>query len=126
MLLMLSIASASDLLVEVRGLASDAGTVRCAVYDRPATWLTRTVLASAAAAPTKGVATCRFPDLPAGTYAATAMHDANDNGDMDFTLLGLPREAWGVSKDAPAVLGKPRFDAAAFAHDGRAVVIHVR
>jgi uncharacterized protein (DUF2141 family) len=41
------------------------------------------------------------------------VHDANGNGGMDFSLLGLPEETYGFSNGARALLGPPSFDAAA-------------
>ena len=38
------------------------------------------------------------PNVPPGTYAAQAFHDEDDNGKLDRTLLGLPKEAMGFSK----------------------------
>ncbi len=39
-------------------------------------------------------------DLPAGDYAVKLFHDANDNGEMDSNLLGLPQEGYGFSNNA--------------------------
>jgi uncharacterized protein (DUF2141 family) len=52
-------------------------------------------------------------ELPPGTYAIAVIHDANGNGDMDFDLLGLPKESYGFSNGARPRLGPPSFDAAA-------------
>lgn len=52
--------------------------------------------------------------VPPGVYAAQAFHDEDDNGKLDRTILGLPREAMGFSRDAPMRMGPPRFDAASF------------
>jgi len=118
---------AADLLVQVRGLDSDLGQVRCALYDSADAWLEpEGVVASVDATPVGGSAACRFSGVSPGRYAVSVLHDANLSGDMDWTLLGLPKESWGVSRDAPATLSRPRFEAAAFVHDGRIHVIHVR
>ena len=53
-------------------------------------------------------------NVPAGIYAAQAFHDEDDNGRLDRTLLGLPKEAMGFSNNAPMRMGPPSFDAASF------------
>ena len=54
-------------------------------------------------------------NVPAGTYAAQAFHDENDDGRLDRNFLGLPKEGMGFSGNAPMHYGPPRFDAAMFA-----------
>ncbi len=65
-----------------------------------------------------GAVTLTIPNVPAGTYAAQAFHDENNNGRLDRTLLGLPREAMGFSNNAPLRLGPPSFATAAFPVSG--------
>ncbi len=122
----IAIASAApDLIVEIRGIGSTHGQIRCALYDDASRWLSRDVRASDAVRPEGDSARCRFPALPEGIYAVSVLHDEDDDGEMDL-FLGLPRERWGVSRDAPARFGRPRFEDAAFLHDGRTIVIHLR
>ena len=51
----------------------------------------------------------RFDELPAGALAVAAFHDENSSGDLDKNWFGLPTEPWGVSNNASAFLGPPRF-----------------
>jgi uncharacterized protein (DUF2141 family) len=55
----------------------------------------------------------RFDNVPAGTYAISAFHDANGNGKLDSNFLGLPLEAVGMSNN-PKLNGPPRFKPARF------------
>jgi len=55
-----------------------------------------------------------FKDLPAGTYAIAALHDANSNGKMDTNILGIPKEDFGASNDAVARFGPPKYKDAKF------------
>ena len=59
----------------------------------------------------------RFDDLPPGSYAAALIHDENSNAKLD-TLLGIPREGFGFSRNPPIGFGPPRFSAAQFALGG--------
>lgn len=56
----------------------------------------------------------RFDALPSGTYAVSLFHDENGNGRLD-TVLGIPREGFGFSRNPPIRFGPPRFAAARFA-----------
>ena len=56
----------------------------------------------------------RFEGLPLGTYAAAVIHDENGNRRLD-TLLGVPREGFGFSRNPAIRFGPPRFSAARFA-----------
>lgn len=56
----------------------------------------------------------RFDGLPSGEYAIAMLHDENGNGRLD-TLMGMPREGFGFSRNPAIRLGPPRFSAAEFA-----------
>ena len=53
-----------------------------------------------------------FTDLPPGEYAIKALHDVNDNKDMDYTMIGMPKEPYGFSNNAMGTFGPPDFDQA--------------
>ncbi len=65
-------------------------------------------------AATPGDVHVTIANVPPGTYAAQAFHDENNNGILDRSILGLPREAMGFSNNAPMRMGPPRFEIAAF------------
>lgn len=67
----------------------------------------------------KSQARCTFEEIPPGTYAIGVIHDENMNGELDTNLLGVPKEGYGFSNDARALLGAPTFAAASFPYDGR-------
>lgn len=73
--------------------------------------------------PVKGNQACLvFKDLPSGTYAIAALHDANSNGKMDTNLLGIPKEDFGASNDAIARFGPPKYKDAKFEVDGNKTI----
>jgi uncharacterized protein (DUF2141 family) len=55
----------------------------------------------------------RFDGLPSGAYAVSLFHDENGNGRLD-TIVGIPREGFGFSRNPPIRFGPPRFAAARF------------
>jgi len=108
-------AGAADIVVRVGGLSEPLGQVGCSLFagatgfpmdSTPA----RNLWLPAAAT---GV-TCRFNDVPEGTYAVSIGHDLNGNRRVDTNFIGLPTEQWGVSNNARPSLRAPRFDEASF------------
>ena len=67
--------------------------------------LTRTVPA------TQG--SVKFDALPVGDYAVAVIHDENANKKLD-TLMGIPREGFGFSRNPAIGFGPPKFTAARF------------
>lgn len=120
-------ASASEVLVRVGGIAASTGEIGCALFrsgpDFPMTVSgARQVWLKADAA---GV-TCRFDGVPDGTWAVSVAHDLNGNRRIDTNLVGLPTEAWGVSRNVRPTLRAPRFDESAFeVAAGRPVALEV-
>ncbi len=60
-----------------------------------------------------GVATVEFKDVPEGTYAILALHDENENNQMDFEASGMPIESYGSSNNDMS-MGPPLFSSAKF------------
>ncbi len=99
--------------VIVSGVRSNAGHVLVAVCDK-ATFLEPTCRYTGRAPASNGAVTIRIEGVPPGIYAAQAFQDENDNGKIDRSLLGFPREGLGFSNDAKISFGPPSFDDAAF------------
>ena len=55
-----------------------------------------------------------IPGLPPGRYAVAVFHDTDGNGDLTLWPFGLPKEAYGFSRDARGSFGPPAFASAAF------------
>ena len=62
----------------------------------------------------------RFSGLPYGQYAVAVIHDANNNAKLD-TVLGIPREGFGFSRNPAINFGPPRFKSAEFGVDASPV-----
>lgn len=110
--------TAAPLLVNVTGVATAGGIVRCALFggaqgfpkdDQHALQLLRVVPESV------GAVVCRFTDVPDGRYAVSVAHDINGNGKVDANMVGQPTEPWGTTNDVRPRLRAPRFDEAAIA-----------
>jgi uncharacterized protein (DUF2141 family) len=64
-------------------------------------------------------ASCYFSDIPSGNYSMVVVHDENMNGKLDTNWVGVPKEGFGFSNKAKALLSAPSFSASSFQYDGR-------
>jgi uncharacterized protein (DUF2141 family) len=106
-------ARAGDLEVDVTGVEQARGHVRVAICTQDI-FLKRACPYEGAAEAKPGVTVVRVGGVPPGVYAAQVFHDDTDAGVVHQNLLGVPREAFGFSNDAPLHLSGPRFTEAAF------------
>ncbi|MFD1615211.1 DUF2141 domain-containing protein [Gelatiniphilus marinus] len=60
-----------------------------------------------------GKITVTFKNIKPGTYAIMALHDENENNQMDFEDNGMPKEQYGMSNN-PMSYGPPQFATAKF------------
>ena len=120
-------ATAAELNVEIKGIASSSGDVYVAVYDKAEKWM-KTGLASAKVAAKKGSVTVTFKDLPEGDYAISLYHDENGNGKMDTNLIGMPTEPYAFSNDAAGNFGPASFEQAKFKVEGekKSIIINIK
>lgn len=115
LLIMISLpaaANAGDLEVTVTGVRNANGHVLVAVCSQT-DFLSRTCTYRGRAPAHGGAVVVRVTGVPAGTYAVEAYHDENDNNVLDRTVLGVPKEGLGLSRDAPIRFGPPSFGDAA-------------
>ncbi len=113
--------------VTVTNVRSDRGHVRVAVCPR-AGFLQPNCAWHAFAPAHVGSVVVVVPGVPPGVYAVQAFLDENDDGKINRSLLGIPKEGMGFSRDAPMRFGPPSFDDAAVrvGADGAAVSLRLR
>lgn len=99
---------ATDVKVRVNGVDAKGGDMRVEVCTR------ETFLKNC---PYRGIGPAKqgktevvVKDVPPGTYAVIAHHDINRNGEVDRTLLGVPKEGVGFSRSPMLILRAPTFD----------------
>ncbi|MFZ5557512.1 MAG: DUF2141 domain-containing protein [Pseudomonadota bacterium] len=108
--------------VKILDIRNSTGAVACALFEAPKGFPTEFLHSATNIMIIKvrdTQARCDFEDIPPGTYALAVIHDENMNGKLDTNFLGIPREGYGFSNDAKALMGAPSFDAASFPYDGR-------
>lgn len=106
---------ASDLKVRLQNIAHREGQILVGIFKSDSDFpdLQSAFAAKKIEAKVPEV-TLLFEDIPEGRHAVAVFHDKNLNGRLDKNFLGIPREGFGFSRDAPARFGPPAFKAAAF------------
>jgi uncharacterized protein (DUF2141 family) len=105
----------ANLTIHIEQVSPQGGMLRLGVYDAAHYPDDKSTPLAAADVPANaGTITIRLTGLPPGRYAIESFQDVNGNGQMDTSLLGLPLEPYGFSRDAQPFLSKPGFGAVAF------------
>jgi len=123
-----NLVQAADLSVTITGIREPEGHLLVAVVDSATAWDEQGEPVARRRVPADGERiSLEIPDLPAGDYAIQVAHDENDNGGLDFNLLGIPTEGYGFSNN-PDVRRRPTFDEARFTlgADGASIVVELR
>ncbi len=116
----------SNVEVVVKNIKGKAGILRVVLFDSEDHFL-KTPFKGELVKISGETMTVMFKDLPAGTYAASAVHDENENGKLDRGDMGIPVEGYGFSRDASSTFGPPIFSNASFAvPDTKSISINVQ
>jgi len=109
-------ASELTLRVEVNGLRSPKGNIRCLLFTGPTGFPSdpaRSVAYDIVKVEAGKTPICTFRKVPAGRVAITLIHDENLNGTLDTRWFGIPVEGYGFSNGAQAsMFGPPGFEQA--------------
>jgi len=110
---------AGKLSVNVSGLHSDNGVVRCGLYASADSFRKPGQERSGVIARPSGQrATCVFNGLPAGNYAVAVFHAERNETQIEYGMFGKPKQGYGFSRNPSSSFGPPSFDAAAFNYPG--------
>jgi uncharacterized protein (DUF2141 family) len=106
----------TTLTVHIEGMRSKKGIVRaCLTRDEKSfPHCDKDPAAYKVNIPAPEGGTLHFTDVTAGHYAITVLHDENGNAKVD-TMLGIPREGVGFSRNPRLIAGPPSFAATRFA-----------
>jgi uncharacterized protein (DUF2141 family) len=92
---------AADISMQVENITDIRGTLMWSVFDSSETYAADAAPVIAGRSRVMGDSIrVTLHGLPPGRYAVKLFHDANDNGEMDSNLLGLPQEGYGFSNNA--------------------------
>lgn len=87
------------------------GSVFVAVYNRSEGFLDEKKAFYAEVIPVKQTGCLeKQVSLPEGAYAVSCFHDANANGQMDKSWMGIPKEPYGFSGNYTAKMRPPNWE----------------
>jgi uncharacterized protein (DUF2141 family) len=95
--------------VEVGTLHGTKGHVLCTLFDSEAAYKQLRPAKCLVVVAVQPITTCVFQDIAPGAYMITAVHDENDNGVLDKTIFGMPKEGYGVSNNHTYAFKGPEF-----------------
>ena len=107
--------------VEIVNFKSDEGIVLVGLYNSESSFLKEAFIGRKVDVK-NNKAVVSFKDVPDGFYAITVVHDKDENDELTTNFLGIPKESYGASNDAPAMFGPPKWKDAKFeVKDGKVV-----
>ena len=118
-------ATAQNLTVRIENIKDDHGQVAVALFNNVSDFPKKRFQGKVAPAK-KGEVEVVFENLPAGDYAISILHDANNDGKMNTNFMGIPKEGYGFSNNVMGTMGPPSFEKAKFKLSGEKVVIRMR
>ncbi len=97
--------------VIISGIATNAGSVRVAIYDRAENFLqTKKYTYTKSLAAGNNASVQLDFDIPNGDYAVTAYHDINDDHHLDQNYMGIPTEPYALSNNVSVKWRRPTFN----------------
>lgn len=100
-----------QLTIVVKNVKEAKGTVRVGLFDTKDSFLKKPLLKEVVKAQA-GEMKIVFENVKAGSYAISAIHDENENGELDSNFFGMPKEGFGFGNDAIGSFGPPSFEKA--------------
>lgn len=101
--------------VSISNIKNNNGVCRVCIFDNPAAFNGEGKPVQCVAAPVKANrAVAQFENIPAGTYAISVFHDANNNNKFDVNFVGMPKEGYGASGNKLPFAAAPAFKANQF------------
>lgn len=115
LLLISSILSAqnSNLIVNVSGLKNNTGLLAAELYNSKEKFL-KTAYKKGSAVIKSNSASVTFSDVPKGEYTVMVYQDINNNGKLDKSFIGMPKEPVACSNNAKGFMGPPKYEEAKF------------
>jgi uncharacterized protein (DUF2141 family) len=120
---------ADEIVVEILGLENDQGQIGCRIFSKEDGFPDKKEKADKQlySKPKSKKGGCTFVGYKPGTYAISVMHDLDKSGDLNTSLVGRPKEPWGVSNDVPARrFGPPLYQDCTFKYEGGKKIIKIK
>lgn len=111
LLLLLSVSTNRTISVRIANIEAVEGCVRLAVFTNEADFQNKENAVFDRTIPLRSRADISL-DIPlreGETYGIALFHDVNDNGKLDKTMVGIPKEPYAFSNNPKAKWEKPSF-----------------
>lgn len=99
--------------VETTNFKSTKGVAFIGLYDSESSFLNTALIGEKLLIKNNKVV-YTFKDIPPGNYAISVFHDEDENGELTTNFLGIPKESYGASNNAPSRFGPPKWKDARF------------
>ena len=103
-------ADACELEISVSGAAAGSGQIILSAFWSEQDFLKTPVINTSKPVDHAGSAVFELGNITPGRMAFSAIHDADEDGELDTGLFGIPTELVGFSRDARGLFGPPDFD----------------
>jgi len=107
--------SQSNIEVTITNIKEVKGTIRLALFTDAENFPDNKPVMGKIVKTTAKTMKVILENVPDGTYAASVIHDENENEKLDTGFIGIPKEGFGFSNDAMGTFGPPKFKEASFA-----------
>lgn len=106
--------NAHSLTITLKNVKTSEGTVSISIYNSEKAFLETAYKKQSVKAVANQTITITFDELPAGKYTVSAVHDVNNNGELDTNFFGMPTEPYAISKEGKSMYGPPSYEKAVF------------
>ena len=103
------LAQNSNLTINVSGLKNSTGILTAELYSSKEKFL-KTSYKKGSTAIKSNAASVTFSDIPKGEYTVMVYHDMNNNGKLDKSFIGMPKEPVACSNNAKGFMGPPKYE----------------
>lgn len=103
----------SSLTINVSGLKNNTGLLTVEIYNSKEKFL-KTAYKKGSSTIKTNSASVTFSDVPKGEYTVMVYHDINNNGKLDKSFIGMPKEPVACSNNAKGFMGPPKYEDAKF------------
>ena len=112
----------------LKNIDTTKGNIRIAVYGSQQAFEQQgeTVYGTVITVITGPEETVQIPQLDYGTYVIAVYHDVNNNGKLDKTLLGIPKEPYAFSNNPIVKWSPPTYTACSFEFQAEHLQLEIR
>ena len=104
-----------DISIEVIGIKNTEGQIMISINKGPEGWPNANFVEQRFIPEfTLPTFTIIFENMPYGNYAVGVLHDKDNNGKMTKNFIGMPKEAFGFTRDYNVVFRAPKYEEANF------------